>query len=95
MGIPPPHGIKKAMTLESQKALLIKRFQKFLEGTPKKKFFKFIRIILIGLATSYIFMKKGVRITPEAFRDYVLSLGLAGLIIFTRPYLNNSRAMVA
>ena len=87
MGVPQPHGIKKAMTLESQKALLNKRFQKFLEGTPKKKFFKFILIILIGLATSYIFMKKGLRITPEAFRDYVLPLGLAGPIIYTRPYL--------
>jgi uncharacterized membrane protein YdjX (TVP38/TMEM64 family) len=56
-------------------------------GNPKKRFKKFIFLILIGLATSFLTIKAGVRLTPESFRDFVLSLGIAGPIIYVSVFI--------
>lgn len=53
-----------------------------LGGNPKKRFKKFIFLILIGLVTSFLTIRTGFRLTPESFRDFVLSLGIAGPIIY-------------
>lgn len=58
-----------------------------LGGNPKKRFKKFVFIILIGLATSFLTIKAGVRLTPESFRNFVLSLGLAGPIIYISVFI--------
>lgn len=51
-------------------------------GNPKKRFKKFIFLIAIGLITSFLTIRTGVRLTPETFRDFVLSLGIAGPLIY-------------
>ncbi len=52
-------------------------------GNAKKRFIKFILLILLGLVTSYLTMRRGMRLTPESFRDFVLALGLLGPILYT------------
>jgi len=49
---------------------------------PKKKFLKFILLILVGFAIGFYFTRKGYQLTPESFKAFVLSLGLLGPIIF-------------
>jgi len=58
-----------------------------LGGDPKKRFKKFIFLILIGLVTSFLTIRMGVRLTPESFRDFVLSLGIAGPIIYISVFI--------
>lgn len=48
----------------------------------KKKFLKFILLILMGFAIGFYFTRKGFQLTPESFKAFVLSLGLLGPIIF-------------
>jgi uncharacterized membrane protein YdjX (TVP38/TMEM64 family) len=75
----------------TKKALPNTPGQKFtdfvLGGNPKKRFKKFIFIIVIGLATSFLTIKTGVRLTPEIFRNFVLSLGIAGPIIYISIFI--------
>lgn len=56
-------------------------------GNPKKRFVKFIILIVIGLATSYLVMRKGMKLTPENFQAFVLSLGLMGPLIYTGIFI--------
>ena len=49
---------------------------------PKKKFLKFVLLILVGFAIGFYFTRKGFQLTPESFKAFVLSLGLLGPIIF-------------
>lgn len=48
----------------------------------KRKFFKFIVLILVGFAIGFYFTRKGFQLTPESFKTFVLSLGTLGPIIF-------------
>ncbi len=74
--------MNKALDSESMDSRQDGLSQRLAGGTPKKRFIKFILIILIGLGTSYAFMRTGMKLTPESFRDYVLSLGLLGPVIY-------------
>lgn len=53
-----------------------------LGGNPKKRFISFIIIILVGLFTSYLSIRKGIRLTPESFKDFVVALGVSGPLIY-------------
>ncbi len=44
----------------------------------KKKFFKFIVLIFIGFALGGYFTRRGIHLTPESFKAFVLSLGILG-----------------
>lgn len=74
-----------------KEALPNSRWQKItafiLGGNPKKRFKKFIFLIILGLITSYLTIRTGVRLTPENFRDFVLSLGIAGPIIYISVFI--------
>jgi len=48
----------------------------------KKKFLKFVALILIGLAVGAYFTRKGIHLTPESFKAFVLTLGILGPIIY-------------
>ncbi len=48
----------------------------------KKKFFKFLVIILVGFLIGLYFTRKGFQLTPESFKAFVLSLGLAGPLFY-------------
>jgi uncharacterized membrane protein YdjX (TVP38/TMEM64 family) len=48
----------------------------------KKKFFRFIVLVLLGFALGAYFTRKGFHLTPESFKAFVLSLGILGPIIF-------------
>ena len=58
-----------------------------LENTPalskaKKKFFRFIILVLAGFALGAYFTRKGFHLTPESFKAFVLTLGILGPIIY-------------
>jgi len=61
----------------------------YTQPTPssKKRFIKFIIMIFLGLVASSFFMKQGVKLTPEFFRNYVQSLGIAGPVIYTLIFI--------
>jgi len=48
----------------------------------KKKFFKFIVLIFMGFALGTYFTRRGIHLTPESFKAFVISLGLLGPIIY-------------
>ena len=48
----------------------------------KKKFFRFIVLVVIGFTLGAYFTRKGIHLTPESFKAFVLSLGILGPIIF-------------
>ena len=58
-----------------------------LGGNPKRRFISFIIVVLVGLITSYLTIRKGVRLTPESFRDFVVSLGMAGPLIYIGVFI--------
>lgn len=53
----------------------------------KKKFFRFIVLILIGFALGAYFTRKGFHLTPESFKAFVLSLGILGPIIYVGIFI--------
>ncbi|MCH8157393.1 MAG: TVP38/TMEM64 family protein, partial [Nitrospinae bacterium] len=63
----------------------ISRF--FLGGNPKKRFIKFIILVLIGFCIGFVTIRKGMHLTPESFRDFVLSLGLLGPVLYTAIFI--------
>jgi uncharacterized membrane protein YdjX (TVP38/TMEM64 family) len=52
-------------------------------SSSRKRFTQFIIMIIVGIAVSSFFIKQGVKFTPEFFRNYVQSLGIAGPVIYT------------
>lgn len=54
---------------------------------PQKRFFLFIGLILIGLVASYATMRNGFKLTPEVFRDWVLSMGILAPVIYTAIFI--------
>ena len=53
----------------------------------KKKFFRFIVLVLIGFALGAYFTSKGFHLTPESFKAFVLSLGILGSIIYVGIFI--------
>lgn len=53
----------------------------------RKKFFRFIALVLIGFAIGAYFTRKGFHLTPESFRTFVLSLGILGPIIYVGIFI--------
>lgn len=51
------------------------------------RFIFFVFFILIGLGVSSILMSGGLKLTPEVFKDYVLSLGILGPVIYTAIFI--------
>jgi uncharacterized membrane protein YdjX (TVP38/TMEM64 family) len=60
-------------------------FMPYINPTPssRNRFIQFFIMIIFGLATSYFFIKQGVRLTPEFFQNFVQSLGIVGPVIYT------------
>ena len=52
------------------------------QSSPKKRFVQFALLVMIGGGLSYFTLRRGVNLTPELFRDYILSLGLMGPVIY-------------
>lgn len=53
----------------------------------KKKFFRFLILILIGFALGAYFTRKGFHLTPESFKAFVLSLGILGPVIYVGIFI--------
>jgi len=53
----------------------------------KRKFVKFIFLIIIGFGGTYLAMRQGIRLTPESFKNYVLSLGIWGPLIYVGIFI--------
>jgi len=52
-----------------------------------KKFFKFIALVLIGFALGAYFTRRGIHLTPESFKAFVLSLGILGPMIYVGIFI--------
>lgn len=63
--------------------MALKNFSSYTKSNSQTRFILFVLFILIGLGVSSIVMRGGLKLTPEVFRDYVLSLGLLGPAIYT------------
>ena len=61
--------------------------QRILGTNPKKRFINFIFLILIGWITGFLVVRKGISLTPETFKNYVLSLGSIGPVIYTAIFI--------
>ncbi len=57
----------------------------YFQSIPKSKerFIQFVGMIILGVVTSFLFMKHGMEFTPEFFRNYVQSLGIVGPLFYT------------
>ncbi len=53
----------------------------------RKKFFRFIALILLGFAIGAYFTRKGFHLTPESFKAFVLSMGILGPIIYVGVFI--------
>jgi uncharacterized membrane protein YdjX (TVP38/TMEM64 family) len=53
----------------------------------KKKFFKFLVLILMGFLIGFYFTRRGFQLTPESFKAFVLGLGLLGPIIYVGIFI--------
>jgi uncharacterized membrane protein YdjX (TVP38/TMEM64 family) len=67
----------KTSTLESSSS----------HSKAKKKFFRFVALILIGFALGAYFTRKGFHLTPESFKAFVLSLGILGPVIYVGIFI--------
>ncbi len=71
----------------------MKNLSKRILGTdPKKRFIKFICLVFTGWVVGYLTIHRGTVLTPETFKDYVLSLGIIGpaayiSIFVVRPFI--------
>jgi uncharacterized membrane protein YdjX (TVP38/TMEM64 family) len=54
---------------------------------PKKRFIQFVLLILVSGILSYLTFRRGMNLTPELFKDYILSLGVIGPIIYFSVFL--------
>lgn len=52
--------------------------ERILGANPKKRFIRFIFLLLGGWTAGYLTIHRGTVLTPEFFKDYVLSLGIIG-----------------
>lgn len=57
------------------------------QSRARKKFFRFIALVFIGLALGAYFTRKGFHLTPESFKTFVLSLGVLGPIIYVGIFI--------
>ena len=62
---------------------LYKFMQSIVGASPKKRFIKFVFLILIGWITGYLTIRRGINLTPASLKSYVLSLGILGPIIYS------------
>lgn len=84
-------GSLNSLDEKGSSGAVLPAIKKLFGESPKKRFITFIIFILLGLGTSYLVMRRGMELTPESFRDFVLSLGITGpitytLIFFVRPF---------
>lgn len=61
--------------------------QRILGTNPKRRFINFLFLILIGWVTGYFALRRGINLTPDTFKNYVLSLGIAGPVIYTAIFI--------
>jgi uncharacterized membrane protein YdjX (TVP38/TMEM64 family) len=53
----------------------------------KKRFMQFALLVLIGGVSSYFTFRQGVNLSPELFRDTILSLGLMGPVLYVCVFI--------
>jgi uncharacterized membrane protein YdjX (TVP38/TMEM64 family) len=53
----------------------------------KKRFMQFALLVLIGGVSSYFTFRRGVNLSPELFRDTILSLGLMGPVLYLSVFI--------
>ncbi|MCF8720765.1 TVP38/TMEM64 family protein [Nitrospina gracilis] len=51
-------------------------------ASVRRRFIKFIILILVGFGTGFYFSRHGVKLTPESFQAFVLSMGVWGPVLY-------------
>ncbi len=72
----------ETMIGQSVKQIFRVMFGSFFGGTPEKRIIKFILLILIGVITGYLSIRKGIRLTPETFKSFIVGLGAVGPVLY-------------
>jgi len=81
-------GVGKTMLLKlSEKIKTYNLTQRILGTNPKKRFVAFVFLILVGWITGFLAVRRGISLTPETFKNYVLSLGSIGPVIYTAIFI--------
>lgn len=47
-----------------------------------KRFIKFLLLVALGFGTGFYFSRHGIRLTPESFKSFVLSMGVWGPLLY-------------
>ncbi len=53
----------------------------------RKRFIKFVILVVSGVILGYLTLRKGVHLTPESFKNYVVSMGILGPIIYVGIFI--------
>ena len=69
-----------------------RNFRECKSGSPKqvetkKRFIQFALLVLMGGVLSYLTLRRGMNLTPELFRDTIMSLGVMGPILFFSVFI--------
>ena len=80
------------MKKDSGKNVMKKVSERIIGTDPRKRFIKFIFLLLGGWVVGYLTIHRGTVLTPEIFKDCVLSLGITGpaayiSIFVVRPFI--------
>ena len=53
----------------------------------RKRFIKFVMLVLLGFITGYLALRKGFHLTPESFKNFVVGMGALGPIIYVGIFI--------
>ncbi len=75
------------MILNFFKKEIENKISNFKKASPKKRFIHFALLVIMSGVLSYFTLRKGINITPESFRDYILGLGTLGPVIYIITFI--------
>ena len=53
----------------------------------RKRFIKFVMLVILGFITGYLALRKGFHLTPESFKNFVVGMGALGPIIYVGIFI--------
>ena len=53
----------------------------------RKRFVKFVVLVIFGFLFGYLTLRKGIHLTPESFKNYVVSMGALGPLLYVGIFI--------
>jgi uncharacterized membrane protein YdjX (TVP38/TMEM64 family) len=75
------------MNLHIAKEFQGEKFGNLKQVEPENRFIQFIFLVLAGGVLSYLVLRREMNLTPELFRDTILSLGLMGPVLYFSVFI--------